>query len=99
MYKPMHKSIAFRKAWASELLPAVDAFEPEAIFLSAGFDGHADDPLATLTLTEEDFAWITTEVTALGGGHIPIISVLEGGYDINALERSARAHVRSLIQS
>ena len=64
---------------------------------SAGFDAHVDDPLATLTLTEEDFEWITAEVAALCGRTIPIISVLEGGYDVDALERSARAHARALI--
>lgn len=88
-------SDAFRRAWATQLLPAVREFEPEVIFLSAGFDAHADDPLASLALTEDDFAWITQEVTALDD--VPIVSVLEGGYDIDALERSARAHVRALI--
>jgi len=94
-------SSEFRHAWASELLPAVRAFEPEAIFLSAGFDAHADDPLASLTLSEDDFTWITAEVGALACelGDLPIVSVLEGGYNIDALERSARAHVRALIHS
>lgn len=92
-------SAAFRAAWARELLPAVRAFEPQAIFLSAGFDAHADDPLASLTLHERDFGWLTAEVAALGGGNVPIISVLEGGYNVDALERCARAHVRALIHS
>lgn len=92
-------SAAFRAAWAQELLPAVRAFEPQAVFLSAGFDAHADDPLASLTLHEDDFGWLTAEVAALGGGAVPIISVLEGGYNVDALERCARAHVRALIHS
>lgn len=90
-------SEAFRSAWEEELLPAVRAFEPEALFLSAGFDAHAADPLASLQLREDDFAWLTREAAALCGGGLPIISVLEGGYDIDALEASARAHVRALI--
>ena len=97
--RPGCGSDAFRHAWTTELLPAVRAFEPEAIFLSAGFDAHADDPLASLQLAEDDFAWLTAEVAALGDGRLPVISVLEGGYDIGALERCARAHVRALIHS
>jgi len=69
-------SEAFRRAWAEDLLPAVRAFDPEAIFLSAGFDAHADDPMASLQLREDDFAWLTAEAAALGGGTLPIISVL-----------------------
>ena len=90
-------SEAFRKAWTEDLLPAVRAFDPEAVFLSAGFDAHADDPMASLQLREDDFAWLTAEAAALGGGALPIISVLEGGYNLDALVSSARAHVRALI--
>ena len=69
-------SEAFRRAWTEDLLPAVRAFDPEAVFLSAGFDAHADDPMASLQLREDDFAWLTAEAAALGGGTLPIISVL-----------------------
>lgn len=89
-------SDAFRGVWASQLLPAVAAFEPDAIFVSAGFDAHAEDPLASCALTEDDFAWITSEIVKLGR---PIVSVLEGGYNVNALERAVRAHVGALIHS
>jgi acetoin utilization deacetylase AcuC-like enzyme len=89
----------FRAAWADELLPAVRAFEPDAIFLAAGFDGHADDPLASVQLHEDDFAWLTAEVAKIASDTLPIISVLEGGYNVDALERCARAHVRALIHS
>jgi len=89
----------FRDAWQKTLLPAVRAFEPEAIFLSAGFDAHAEDPMASMALTDDDFAWITTEVAALGDGQLPIISVLEGGYNIVALERAVRRHVGALIDA
>jgi acetoin utilization deacetylase AcuC-like enzyme len=89
----------FREAWQSTILPAVREFEPEAIFLSAGFDAHADDPLASMQLTDDDFSWITAQCCALGGGSLPIISVLEGGYNIDALEGSVRAHLDALVHS
>ena len=89
-------SAEFRGVWSNTLLPAVAAFKPDAIFLSAGFDAHAEDPLASMALEDEDFGWITMEVAKLG---LPIISVLEGGYDVDALERAARAHVAALIDS
>jgi len=87
----------FRTAWRDELLPVVRAFEPEAVFVSAGFDAHEDDPLATVNLCDDDFDWITREVTALGG--VPVISVLEGGYNVDALAKSVRAHLHALIHS
>ena len=88
---------AFRRAWRDTLLPAVRAFEPEMIFLSAGFDAHKDDPLSSARLEHADFAWLTREVTAIGGGRLPIVSVLEGGYNIAALERSVYTHVKALM--
>lgn len=87
----------FRGAWREVLLPAVRKFEPEAIFISAGFDGHAEDPLASLALSHDDFAWLTREIVQIGGGELPIVSVLEGGYNVDALVGSARAHVHALI--
>eukprot|EP00966_Prymnesium_polylepis_P037184 863243-Prymnesium_polylepis.1 len=89
----------FREAWADRLLPAVDAFEPDAIFLSAGFDAHAEEDVASLALRDDDFGWITSEITRLGGGRIPIVSVLEGGYNLDVLVRCARVHVDALIHS
>ena len=86
----------FRRAWRQQLLPAVRAFRPEAIFISAGFDAHVDDPLSSMRLSDSDFAWITAEVTKLG---LPIISVLEGGYNIKRLERSVKTHIEVLINS
>ena len=86
----------FRAAWRDVLLPAVRDFGAEAVFLSAGFDAHAADPTATMTLGEEDFAWLTQEVAQLG---LPIVSVLEGGYNVDALEKCVRAHVRALVHS
>ena len=70
-------SAEFRRAW-TELLEAVDRFEPEAIFLSAGFDAHADEELASINLADDDYDWITRQAVALAGDR-PVVSVLEGG--------------------
>lgn len=88
----------FRRAWGEVLLPALDAFAPDFIFISAGFDGHADDPLGGFVLREADFAWVTAQLRGIArarcGGRI--VSVLEGGYDLRALGASAAAHVKAL---
>jgi acetoin utilization deacetylase AcuC-like enzyme len=90
---------AFRAVWERLLLPALDAFAPELLIISAGFDAHVADPLAQLRLTEADFAWITEELCALAARHAEgrVISVLEGGYDLDALGSSVAAHVRALM--
>ena len=72
-------------------------FGPDMIFLSAGFDAHKDDPLSSARLEHADFAWLTREVTAIGGGRLPIVSVLEGGYNVEALERSVYTHIKALM--
>lgn len=91
----------FRTAWAEQLLPAIEAFSPELIVISAGFDAHARDPLAQLRLNESDFAWLTAELCGLAdrlcGGRV--VSLLEGGYDLQALAASSAAHVRALLRS
>jgi len=88
-------SSAFRAAWDADIFPVVDAFEPELLLISAGFDAHADDPLAGMELHEEDFAWVTRKICDLADKHCQgrVVSALEGGYDLEALGRSARAHV------
>jgi acetoin utilization deacetylase AcuC-like enzyme len=90
---------AFRAAWSDGLLPALDAFAPELIVISAGFDAHARDPLAQLRLREADFAWLTGRLCEAaerhGGGRV--VSLLEGGYDLEALANSSAAHVRALM--
>jgi acetoin utilization deacetylase AcuC-like enzyme len=88
----------FRRAWTDVLLPALDAFAPELVIISAGFDAHRRDPLAQLNLDAKDYGWITSELVALAGRHAQgrIISLLEGGYDLDALAESAAAHVRAL---
>ena len=67
------------------------------IFVSAGFDAHADDPLSSIRLTDDDFAWLTGEIGRLAGDRVPIISVLEGGYNVDRLKTSVRRHIRGLI--
>ncbi|MCP5432369.1 MAG: histone deacetylase family protein [Alphaproteobacteria bacterium] len=88
-----------RAAFESEVLPALDEFAPDFLFISAGFDGHAADPMAQLELGEEDFAWATRALMEVAGRRCGgrIVSALEGGYDLSALARSAAAHVRALM--
>jgi acetoin utilization deacetylase AcuC-like enzyme len=92
---------AFRAAWRDRLLPALEAFGPELVVISAGFDAHARDPLAQLRVREADFAWLTAEICAVAdracGGRV--VSLLEGGYDLDALASSAAAHVRALMHA
>jgi acetoin utilization deacetylase AcuC-like enzyme len=98
---PQSGSREFRDAITRVILPALDAFQPEFIFISAGFDAHADDPLAQLCLTDEDFGWATGVICEaakrLCDGRV--VSTLEGGYDLDALGRSAAAHVRALMEA
>ncbi len=88
-------SAAFRAAWTDRGLPALRAFAPELLIISAGFDAHLADPLAQLELATEDFGWITDELLAVADGRL--VSVLEGGYDLNALAESTALHVRRLM--
>lgn len=90
----------FRRAMQDHALPAIDAFAPELILISAGFDAHRADPLAGLRFEVEDFAWITGRLCDLAETHCDgrIVSCLEGGYDLDALAASAAAHVDVLIQ-
>lgn len=88
-------SEAFRAAWEGQGLPALRAFAPQLLIVSAGFDAHRADPLAQLRLDEADFAWITRMLLDVAGGRL--VSVLEGGYDLAALGTSVGAHVRCLM--
>jgi acetoin utilization deacetylase AcuC-like enzyme len=92
---PGSDGAAFRAAWSDTILPALATFGPELLIVSAGFDAHKADPLAELRLETADFAWITQELLTVGGGRL--VSVLEGGYDLEALAASAAAHVRVLM--
>lgn len=88
----------FRDAFGF-LRPALKDFAPDLLLVSAGFDAHGVDPLAGLNLTEADFAWVTDELLAIAEHSAKgrLVSALEGGYDLNALARSAAAHVRALM--
>jgi acetoin utilization deacetylase AcuC-like enzyme len=89
----------FRRAFEREILPALAAFGPELVIVSAGFDAHRDDPLAQLRLDESDFAWATQSLCAIAKQSCEgrVVSSLEGGYDLAATARSAGAHVRALM--
>jgi acetoin utilization deacetylase AcuC-like enzyme len=89
---------AFRHAISEHWLPALDAFKPELLLISAGFDAHLEDDMAMLRLREADYAWVTAELKAVAERHASgrIVSALEGGYALNALGRSAVAHIRVL---
>ncbi len=93
-------SEAFRAAWAASILPALDAWAPDLIVISAGFDAHRADPLAQLRLETEDFSWITDAILEVAGARCRgrVVSILEGGYDLRALAASAAAHVRALMR-
>jgi len=92
---------AFRVAWATRLLPAIEDFAPGLVVISAGFDAHARDPLAQLRVREPDFAWLTAELCGIADRHAGgrVVSLLEGGYDLEALASSVAAHVRVLMQA
>ena len=88
----------FRAAWRERLLPALDGFRPQLLFISAGFDAHRLDPLAQLQLEAEDYRWLTGELIdiAVRHGQGRVVSMLEGGYDLQALRECSVAHVAAL---
>lgn len=90
----------FRARVAHEMLPALRRFAPQLIVMSAGFDAHRLDPLASMNLEDEDFDWITREVMAIAGDVCQgrIVSILEGGYSAAGLAGGCAAHVRALMQ-
>ncbi len=94
---PGTDGVGFRRAWEREGLPALAKFQPELLIVSAGFDAHRADPLAELHLNTEDFGWITDKLLDLAGGRL--VSVLEGGYDLDALAASVAVHVRRLMRA
>lgn len=89
---------SFKKVYLDKFAPALIAFKPDIVFISAGFDAHVNDPLANLALTKEDYAWITTQIIEIVKkcNHSRIISSLEGGYHLPSLAESALAHIRTL---
>jgi acetoin utilization deacetylase AcuC-like enzyme len=90
----------FRAAFEQVILPRLRSFQPDLIVTSAGFDAHMRDPLANLKLIEADFGWVTRQIMAVADQSAQgrVVSVLEGGYDLEALAQSAAAHVTALMQ-
>jgi acetoin utilization deacetylase AcuC-like enzyme len=91
----------FREAVESRILPALHDFGPDILIISAGFDAHTADPLANLRLVEADFLWATEKFAETAKRHCDgrIVSMLEGGYDLNALARSVAVHVKALMDA
>ena len=90
----------FREAFNSRVLPALDNFRPDLIVVSAGFDAHYRDPLAEINLVEDDFDWATGQLMERAGRHAEgrLVSLLEGGYDLQGLAFSVAAHVGRMMK-
>jgi acetoin utilization deacetylase AcuC-like enzyme len=97
--KPGDNADEFRAAFETRILPALDAFAPDFLLVSAGFDAHVKDPLAQIRLIEEDFAWVTDKLVEGAAKHCggKLVSTLEGGYDLDALGASTAVHVETLM--
>ncbi len=91
----------FKDAMKSRVLPALREFSPDLILISAGFDAHKNDPLANVMLDEQDFGWITDELLDIADKHCDgrVVSILEGGYNLEGLAKSAAVHVQHLIKA
>jgi acetoin utilization deacetylase AcuC-like enzyme len=91
-------STEFREAVTQRWLPALEEFKPELLLISAGFDAHREDDMSMLRLLDSDYAWVTGQLKQLAEKHCQkrIVSVLEGGYELHALGRSAMAHIKML---
>ena len=91
---------AYREAFSARILPRLEAFRPQLLLCSAGFDGHREDDMAQFGLVEADYVWITGQVMDVAARHAErrIVSVLEGGYDLSALGRSVAAHIKTLAK-
>ncbi len=94
-------SATFRERTAAVILPALRKFDPQFIIISAGFDAHADDPLAELKLQDDDYRWVTAELMKIADACCDgrIVSVLEGGYSLDALATCSAIHVQTLMQA
>lgn len=91
----------FKQAFNSTVFPALDDFRPDIVLVSAGFDAHRNDPLASVNLIEEDFGWVTLKLLDYADKYCDgrLVSVLEGGYDLDGLTASVSAHVKALMQA
>ena len=90
----------YLKIFDEELIPAMDAFKPDFVIVSAGFDAHVNDPLSSTRVTENGFAQMTRRALSIAADHSEgrLISVLEGGYDLDGLSRSVEVHLRTLLE-
>ena len=97
--KPGTGSEAFRAAYTKTILPKLNAFKPQLLLVSAGFDAHREDPLCQLNLNSDDFGWVTRRLIEVADNHCQgmLISTLEGGYDLDALASSVAEHVQELL--
>jgi acetoin utilization deacetylase AcuC-like enzyme len=97
---PGSGSESFRSLYREKIFPALDRFAPDLVMISAGFDAHRLDPLGNLNLETEDFGWVTEELIKIADRHSggKIVSVLEGGYDLEALKASVAAHLDALLK-
>jgi acetoin utilization deacetylase AcuC-like enzyme len=91
--------VQFKQKYSNIILPALNNFKPDLLLISAGFDAHKDDPLASINLVEDDFEWVTQELMTIAGHccNGRIISALEGGYNLKALAASVAVHVKTLM--
>ena len=92
-------STEFRAAVSNQWLPALENFQPEMIFVSAGFDAHKDDDMSYVSLTDADYLWVTEQIVQVAKNSASgrIVSVLEGGYELNSLARCVDTHIRVLM--
>ena len=99
--RPGSDGEVFRDAFQSRIMGRLEEFRPDLVIISAGFDAHWRDPLANLRLEAEDFAWATRKLMEFAGRHCDgrIVSILEGGYDLQGLSDSVTAHVRTLMEA
>ena len=91
----------FRDVVRAQWLPRLASFRPQMIFFAAGFDAHRNDDLGHLNLTEADYEWITKKIMLIANRHSQgrIVSVLEGGYKLTSLAKSAKAHIACLVKA
>lgn len=99
--RPGDGSDAFRTVWGEQIIPELERFAPDLLIVSAGFDAHKADPLAQLRLETADYAWITDHLVGVAERHCDgrLVSVLEGGYDLDALAASVAVHMRGLMRA
>lgn len=93
------KSAEFRLAVSDHWIPALEQFQPEMIFISAGYDAHRDDEMSGVSLTDDDYQWVTEQIVSVAklSAAGRIVSVLEGGYELHSLARCVEAHIRVLM--